>query len=674
MLRIQLLFMLLLLPTAATAAVDYQLDINLIPAAQRLVATALIAFEPPGGENISLRLAENCEIVSVLQTGKRLDYTFETGVLQVELMNSEPLRISYRGQFAATVTESPVHNEDPSYGISASISEKGTYLSAGTNWYPRLDEEKIHYQISIEAPAGTEAITSGRRIERRTDSGRSRSTWQVDYPLSGLTLSAGGYRVFEDMGGKVPIYAYFYPGSAALAATYLTEARSYLQLYEELFGPYPFHKFAIVENFFPTGYGLPSWTLLGSSVIKLPFIVKTSLGHEIAHSWWGNGVRIDYAQGNWSEGLTTYVADYLYKERSSAVAARDYRLKLLRGYASLVNAQNAFALRNFRSRHDKASQAIGYGKTALLFHMLRQRVGEETFWSSLKQIAVERMFSQVGWDDFARIFSANSGQPLTPLFHQWLSRAEGPNLALEDVSRTPLTDGWLVSGKLVQPPPFYRLRVELQLLTEQEPLSVVAEIEDAEQPFQFHLSAKPLRLTADPDADLFRILAPEEIPSTVNAIRGSDHLLILRGGQNVPPADAQQMLLGAMRKSSLPTRTLAEVTQTELATHDLMIFGTPQELLPAGVIASASAAQVQLPERTAPLKNHSTFIVTRNPFNKQRHAAWFVSRDTKQSATAARKIPHYGKYSYLLFEGDNNLVKGIWDVQKSPMKVDFQQD
>ena len=100
------------------------------------------------------------------------------------------------------------------------------------------------------------------------------------------------------------------------------EQRRYIALYEELIGPYPFQQFSIVENFFPTGYGFPSYTLLGSTVIRLPFIIETSLGHEIAHCWWGNGVLVDDRQGNWCEGLTTYLADYLYKERTSEEEGR----------------------------------------------------------------------------------------------------------------------------------------------------------------------------------------------------------------------------------------------------------------------------------------------------------------------------------------------------------------
>ena len=56
-------------------------------------------------------------------------------------------------------------------------------------------------------------------------------------------------------------------------------------------------------------------TLLGSDVINLPFIVKTSLGHEILHQWFGNSVYVNHKKGNWAEGLTSYLSDHYYKEQ-----------------------------------------------------------------------------------------------------------------------------------------------------------------------------------------------------------------------------------------------------------------------------------------------------------------------------------------------------------------------
>jgi aminopeptidase N len=37
-----------------------------------------------------------------------------------------------------------------------------------------------------------------------------------------------------------------------------------------------------------------------------------------------------------------------------------------------------------------------------------------------------------------------------------------------------------------------------------------------------------------------------------------------------------------------------------------------------------------------------------------------------------RKLPHYGKYSYLAFLGETNIAKGIWAVTASPLIAAFQ--
>lgn len=648
-------------PTLCLAAIDYQLDINLQPELQRLNGSARITSPVPEVQWANMQLAQSCEIDSVAQQGEPLEYSFDVGILELVAAQNGTLEVNYHCAFNDVVDAQPVHNEDPSYGVSATISAAGVYLSSAVSWYPRLNSQQVNYQVNISAPAGFEAITSGQRTFRETVDNRSSSHWLVDYPLRGLTLSAGHYQIIEELNGSVPIYAYFTVETAPLAENYLRQARSYLNLYEELFGPYPFHKFAIVENFFPTGYGFPSWTLLGSSVIKLPFIVKTSLGHEIAHSWWGTGVQVDYAQGNWAEGLTTYVADYLYKEQSSAEEARDYRLKILRDYASLVSAENLFSIADFSSRHDKASQAIGYGKTAMLFHMLRQKIGEQAFWTGLRQVASERMFSQVSWNDFAEQFSAVSKQDQRPFFRQWLTSEVGPQLELQEVKQLKTENGWQISGKLLQRPD-YRLSVELQLQTETETLTQQVLMNSASQSFRFDSPSQPIALQVDPNADLFRVLAAEEIPATVNSIRGSNQLLVLRADNAAPDTEAIKTLLGALRKTQLPIQSFSEISQEQLAAHDLLIIGLPESFLPANLVA----ATMDKPRKP----DQSIFIVERNRLNSERSVAWFIGSNP-QTAVVARKIPHYGKYSFLMFAGHKNQRKEIWTPTDSPLKFEF---
>lgn len=667
MIRFFIILLLILLPINVLAKIGYQLDVQLFPEEQRLVATAVISPGELQQLKLELQLADNCELIDVHQAGFELDHSFNNGRLVVELINQQPLSISYRGHFTDQVSGTPVHNEDPSYGVAAGISSIGTFLSAAAGWYPRLDSQDIHYRLKVMTPLNVEAISSGQRTERYNSDNLTYSTWEVDYPISGLTLSAGPYRIFEDLNGEIPIYAYFYPASEKLAPLYLREARNYLNLYQELFGPYPFHKFAIVENFFPTGYGFPSWTLLGSSVIRLPFIVKTSLGHEMAHSWWGTGVRVDYRQGNWSEGLTSYVADHLYKERSSEAESREYRLNILRDYAELVDSKNSFPLASFLSRTDKASLAIGYGKAAMLFHMLRKQLGDELFWTVLRKIATEKMFQQIAWSDFAAQFSAAAGRDLTTFFEQWLKRNSGPNFSLRDVVAEKTTEGYQLRGLLEQSAPCYQLMVDLQVTTETGPELYPVNVDKCSQEFLLDLTEPPRTLTADPNADLFRILANEETPPTTNSVRGSTDLRVLKANKHTPSSAATRALLMALRKGDLSIESLAEITAEELAGHDLLIFGVDDNLKP-GIL---SAEKITLAGTATEIAGKSAFVVLPHPTTENRIAAWFISADNSNDATVARKIAHYGKYSYLLFEGTNNRIKGTFEPKSSPMKIDF---
>ena len=52
----------------------------------------------------------------------------------------------------------------------------------------------------------------------------------------------------------------------------------------------------------------------------------------------------------------------------------------------------------------------------------------------------------------------------------------------------------------------------------------------------------------------------------------------------------------------------------------------------------------------------------------------FIGCDNPNAmAGLARKLPHYGKYSYLGFKGDapSNVLKGQWPVLNSPMTIVF---
>ncbi len=656
----------------AYAAIGYHLDLQLQPAQHQLEATVSIDLKTVKDRQLQLRLASTATIYSIRQDSTDLNYQFSNGLLVISLKNNNPIQIKYSAVFHDPVPTTPVHTENPGFGVSATISPEGTYLSAGVAWYPQINAENVHYNIRVSAPGHTEAITSGKRLYRYHDGTYSISAWEIDYPVRGLTLSAGPYQVFEDITGSVPIFAYFYQDSAELALTYLKKSRYYLDLYERLFGPYPFPHFAVVENFFPTGFGLPGWTLLGSTVIRLPFIVTTSLGHEIAHSWWGNGVWVDFRQGNWSEGLTTYVADHLYQEHSGEDDARSYRLNHLMTYANLTNSANRFAVQQFMYRSDRPGQAIGYGKAMMIFHMLRREVGDDIFWQTLREITTENMFTHIGWNHFSERFSANTGRDMAPFFQQWLSRTDDPQIGLDLVTVQQTDTGWLTRGTLQQLTPPYQLHVKIRLNKDQQQHNETIDLHSDKHEFSIFTPWRPERISVDPDVDLFRLMDPAEIPSTVASIRGSKNLKAVVANRLLPPIAARQTLLAGLRQNRTPVIAAERATSDELSRHDLLIFGVDDRLIPNVEM------DLHLKEFLARDKDETTsttesagFIVTRNPFNANRHAAWFITDGSEHAVSVARRVQHYGRYGQLYFADGINQARSLDLPIETPLQIDF---
>lgn len=628
------------------------------------------------GSPTTFSLSGNARVTSVSVDGEEVTVMRGKGSLTVAIDDKPPgtttlVRIAYEGTFRDPPPEDPVNTEDPSFGVAGTISPAGVFLSDGADWYPELAGRRATFRVHVEGPAGLEAVTAGKRNRRGTSGGRTFSEWETSCPIRGLTLSAGRYVVRDRAVDNVTVSTYFFPGNDPLSGKYLDAVERYLRLYESLLGPYPFEKFAVVENFFPTGYGFPSWTLLGSTVVSLPFIIDTSLGHEIAHSWWGNGVFVDPGGGNWSEGLTTYVADHLYKERASPAEGREYRLKILRDYATLVPPGSDFPVDRFTGRTDPATQAVGYGKAAMIFHMARREIGDEAFWAGLRIVARDRLFRPASWDDLSEAIGSAAGRDMGPFFRRWIGSAGAPFLSLSGVRAERDGKGWKVAGGVRQEKPVFDLKVPVRLETAGAPVDILLPMKGEEETFTIASNDRPKSLLLDPDVDIFRRLHPAEIPPTVNGIRGSGGLaVVVAKGFPQATAEAARILLTAMGRERLPLLREEDTSPEALADRDVLYFGLPsgRGYLPAALPRELALAPGKFTlngtEFAAP--GDALFAVLPHPSAAGRVAAVFLPLSPEAANAAGRKIPHYGKYSYLAFSGGNNRDKGTWVAADSP--------
>lgn len=611
----------------------------------------------------------------------------EEGVFPLEITFSQDtkdkevvLELSYHGVFYKPL-DSPDEPE-------ATIAPDFIYLTPRAHWYADTPGSLSTFKVGCWLPLGYEAVTQGTLVEKRKEGERLFVLWQGDFPSDACFLVAAKYRVTHEKHGQIDLYTFFFPEEQELATTYLEASRRYLDMYQEMFGPYPFSKFAVVENLFPTGYGMPSYTLLGRAALKLPFIVHISLGHEVAHNWWGNSVFTHPSHGNWCEGLTSYVADYHYQELIGPGSTREYRRELLRAYANYVPEERDFPLEGFVEgsipRTEKATRAIIYGKAAMFFHMLRGMVGEKTFFGSLKQVYKKRQWQHTLWEDFQEVFQALSGRKLDWFFEQWVYRKGAPFLELTKAEAEREGMSYRVNFELSQGAASpsqgpYHLFLPIVLRTEAGESHHEVEMDSARGRFSLEAEARPVSLAVDPGYDIFRRLHPEELPPTIDKTLGDTEMLVVYPTQgDAPLLEAYKDLAQNLR----PHATLKadkEVGEEDLG-KSLFLLGNQENNLLVKRLIYFFSPSLRLERRGFVLEGKlheeedaSLVFCTDNPANRHKGICLFFGQSAEAIKTTGRKLIHYGKYSYVLFLDGASIDKGIFTEKMNPLFVSFGQ-
>jgi hypothetical protein len=674
---------------ADPVTVRHDLKVRLDLKARKLIARDDLLLSQWPSKDITFRISPKSRIKQVTVDGKPVRPLFQSGYLTLYpghpgRFHPLPVSISYEAVFDDKLPDNPESFDNPGFGVEGTIIEKGVFLLPGSGWYPQLPDGKCFFRITVVAPRRIYAVTAGRLVRHEDQGSESTSVWEIDTPLEGLALSAGPYIIHARLCGSVPVFTYFFPQSDFLSEKYLKAAASHLEFYEKLHGPYPFPKFAVVENFFPTGYGFPSYTLLGTSVLRLPFIPETSLRHEVAHSWWGNGVLVDYSSGNWCEGLTSYVADYLSQEKISSEEAMVYRRQILQDYATLTAAGGDFPLKQFTSRVSPASRAIGYGKAAFVFHMVRQKLGDEVFWRSLRRLFKERLFEKTSWKDIWKIFTQEGhweAGEAGNLFDQWINRPGAPVIEVKDVKFLRSGRGWSLAGVIGQKAPPYLLELSLRLTTSAGKYDSLISLADLTKSFELKVNEVPRSLAVDPAYNIFRLLYPSEIPATINSIKGAKKLIAVYSGLISPEfKETFKTLLVGLNHGDVPIMTESNVDLQKMKECSLLFFGLPRTETLQKFFTARPEGMVLSPDKfsLAGILSSSDadclFAVFSHPQDKGNWVALFLPvTGTKEDSilAAARKITHYGQYSYLAFFRGTNRGKGLWEVPSSPLVINL---
>jgi aminopeptidase N len=410
----------------------------------------------------------------------------------------------------------------------------------------------------------------------------------------------------------------------------------------------------------PVGLGFPGLTYVERRIVPLPFMRSRSLAHEVLHNWWGNGVAVDYATGNWAEGLTTFMADYALERDKGNAAARVMRVRWLRDYAALPDARDQ-PVRDFRSKQHQAAQVIGYNKVAFIFHMLSLEIGQQAFDRGIRDFWRKQRFASASWRHLQAAFEQAAGRQLDWFFRQWLDRKGAPQLSLGSHRVDVVEGAYRTRIEILQPASDYRFSLEVQLTTGDGVERRRLTIEDRLTHLQWTTPGRPLSIQLDPQNDLFRRLQTSETPPILRDITLNPATVTLIVSEQSAFVASAQTLAGRLL-DNVP-RILGPGQSREPA-QPLLLIASADRL--AGQLEQL---QLQIPDELRDVRYGAAAWTARLANNTP---VLVVSAESAvQLQALLRPLPHYGGQSYVLFDEGRAHSRGLWPLSRGALYRDL---
>ena len=427
----------------------YTLDVRVDPDRKYLAGTNRIRFRMLRDDTrIQVDLYANLNVDRILLGPTPLKYTREVNAVFVDFPDTLRAGREYAIDFHYSGT--PIEtgrfggiafrtDPDGNHWINTACEGEGSSI-----WWPGKDQWRDEpdegMELRVAIPNDLVDVSNGRFLGK-TDlgDGYTRWDWRIHYPINSynVSLNIGSYVHFAEKMGDLTLDYYVLPANIENARRQFAQTRPMLEIYENVFGEYPFGKdgFKLIEvpysgmehqsavtygNRWANGYLERDWTGVGVS-LKFDFIII----HESAHEWFGNAVSAADVSDMWiQEGWATYL-EVIYVER---LFGADAALKYVNGLKEKV--RNTEPIISQRGIH-RTPPADQYFKGALFLHTLRSVVADEAkWWATLRDVYQKFKYQNIMTEELLAFMNARLGMNLTPIFDQYLRRAAIPTLEL----------------------------------------------------------------------------------------------------------------------------------------------------------------------------------------------------------------------------------------------------
>ncbi|GAA3037749.1 aminopeptidase N [Streptomyces olivoverticillatus] len=414
----------------------YDLRLKYEPKTDRLDGTAtLTATTTQALSRFNLDFA--LHVNEVLVNGKKAAFT-KTGEHELEITPPSSLEQGKEVNVVVRYSDTPSQVKINGYSAWQRTPDGAVVANepeAAVWWFPSNDHprDKATYDISVAVPDGLQTVSNGELKSQTSKLGWTRYNWRATKPQATYltTLAVGKFDITTDKtsNGLPVLNAYskdlgdnLDPAKASVGRT-----AEIIDWESSVFGPYPFNAVGGYVPNVKTGYALETQTRPYYSPSSFANGANVSVVvHELAHQWFGDNVSVKNWRDIWvNEGFATY-AQWLWSAKEGEGTTQELADYVYNG----IPADNDFwKVKPGDPGADNQFHNAVYNRGAIALQALRNKVGDKTFFTILKQWQSENKYGNGSVQDFVKFSERVSGKPLQKLFDTWLFTTTKPSAA-----------------------------------------------------------------------------------------------------------------------------------------------------------------------------------------------------------------------------------------------------
>ncbi|MEQ8763623.1 MAG: M1 family metallopeptidase, partial [Planctomycetota bacterium] len=389
------------------------------------------------------------------------------------------------------------------------------------HWFPCHDatNDLLTSEVVVSVPDGYLALSNGALQDVEPgqwpaagENGERTFHWRQAQPHPNylITLVIGQFNVGRDEALGVPL-GYFAPkGRGEYLEPTFSRTPEMMRVLTERFGvPYPWDRYDQVVALGYESGGMENtgqttlweWTLIDESEL-LERSPDGLLVHELAHQWFGDLVTAASWSDLWiNEGFATY-SEILWLEDSQGREAADWeRYQSIGWYFDEDSDQyrRPIVTRHYDSPDDLFDSTV-YPKAAWVIAMLRNVIGDESFFTGMRRFLEEHRHQPVRTEQLVETFEEVSGTELGWFFDQWLRQGGHPELKIRQQFE-PQAGVLALDVEQVQDredgTPIFRFPVEIRVETESGVQRRVELISERHQAIFIPCGTPPIRVRFD---------------------------------------------------------------------------------------------------------------------------------------------------------------------------------